>query len=121
MNDGLEPRLAEDVNAAGVLLEAIGAQPQLIGRLLTGDVKGRDALALESRGALHQEGGFADAGLAADEHDRARDDAATEDEVEFRETGFPTRDCGTTHVGQSDGLTVGRSLGPTVRPSDRPT
>src|SRR5262249_56247333 len=87
-----EPRLAEHVDAAGVLVQPVGAEPQLVGRLFARDVQRAHALALEPRGALHQQRGFADAGLAADEGDGAWDDAPAEDEVEFRQSGPPALD-----------------------------
>src|SRR5258705_2309982 len=58
MNDGLEPCLSENVNVAGVLLETIGTQSQLVGRLLTGDVERRHALVLEPSRALHEQRGL---------------------------------------------------------------
>ena len=87
------------MNGAGVLGEAIGTQAQLIGRFLAGDVERSDALALESRGALHEQGRLADAGLAADERDGAWDDPAAEHEVEFCEAGLPARHRLTLQVG----------------------
>src|SRR6266446_1241558 len=99
MENRFEARFTEHVNAAGILFQAIGAQPELIGRLLTRDVERRDALAFEPRGALHEQRGFADPRLAADEHDGTRDDAATEDEVEFREARLPARDGRLLEVG----------------------
>src|SRR4029453_18598711 len=41
----------------------------------------------EVRRGLQQQGGFADARLAAEEHQRSRDDAAAEDAIEFADAG----------------------------------
>ena len=89
MQNGFEARLAEDVDAPCILLQAIGAQPQLVRRLLARDIQRHNALALEPCGALHEERGLANAGLAAHQDDGSGDDSAAEDEVEFGEAGFP--------------------------------
>src|SRR5919197_73216 len=89
VHDRLEARLAENVDGARLLLQPIGAQSQLIRRFFARDVKRGDALILEPRRALHEQGRFANAGLAADQGDGAGYDTTAEDEVEFRQPGAP--------------------------------
>ena len=105
VHDGLEPGLAEDTDSAGVVAEAVGAQADLLGGFLAGDVQRRHAGLLEARRALQQQGRFADPGLAPHQDDGARHDPAAEHEVEFGEARAPPRRRRATDVGQSHGRT----------------
>ena len=67
--------------------EAGGAQADLGGGLLAGDVDGGLAAGGEGGGGLQEEGGLADAGVAADEDGRGGDEAAAEDAVELGDAG----------------------------------
>ena len=64
-----------------------GAQPDLGGGLLAGDVDGGEAAGGEGGGGLQQQRRLADAGVAADEDRRGRDEAAAEDAVELGDAG----------------------------------
>ena len=68
--------------AAGHLGQAPPAQLHLLGRFLGADVEHR-AAARHRPGALQQQGGFADAGIAPQQHQRSRHQATTEHPVEF--------------------------------------
>src|SRR5882762_2368794 len=122
VHDRLEPRLAQHVNVAGVLAQAVGAETELFGGFLAGDVEGPDAGALEARRDLHQQRGLPDPRLTADQGHRARDDAAPEDEVELLETGLPALHVVRWNVGKLDRARAGRTF-PTFHlsnvPSDR--
>ena len=65
--------------------EANGAQPHLLGRFLAGDVDHPVTFAREARSDLEQQGRFADAGIAADQHRRPGDDPAADRPVELGE------------------------------------
>src|SRR5690606_19049245 len=73
-----------EVVADGV--DAVGAEPDLGGRLLAGDVENGLALG-DAGGGLQQQRGLADAGLAGQQHDRAWHQAAAEDPVELADAG----------------------------------
>ena len=90
--------------------QPLGPQPDLLGRLL-----GRHQQApLRRRGhggqGLQQEGGLADARLAADEGDRAGDQAAAEHPVELGDARGPGRPRG--HVDLADRHGAGRGREP---------
>ena len=74
----------EEVVAQGA--DALGPQPHLGGRLLTGDVERAAALG-EPRGHVEQQGRLADARLAGEQHDGARHQAAAEHPVELVDAG----------------------------------
>ncbi len=64
--------------------EPFGPHPHLCRGLLAGNIEaGFQALAGETCGGLQEQGGLADAGIAADEDRRGRDQPAAEDAVEF--------------------------------------
>ena len=66
VGDRLEPGFSQHVHGAGVEGEAVGAQPHLVGGLLPRDVQRADAGVLQTGGALQQQRGLPDAGLAPD-------------------------------------------------------
>ena len=99
--DRLEQRLAEQLDVAGTPAEPVGAQLHLQRRFLAGHVQRAHVGRLELRRDLQQDRGLADPRLAADQHHRARHDAAAEHEVELGEAGAqpvisrcrPRREC----------------------------
>ena len=109
----------------GVFGEAIGPEPDLVGRLLAAGVEHRAARRLQPRGRLEQQRGLADARLASDEDHRARHDPAAEHEVELVDPGAPAGErLGgdvTQAVGRLGGLAAGAVLSDrlTARPPDR--
>src|SRR5437899_222799 len=104
------------MDAARVFPETIGTEAQLIRRLLAGDVERCNPLTLETRGTLHQQRGFADARLAADERHRTRNDPAAEDEIEFGEAGAPARGRCLGDGGEADRRIVGWTDPPPAHP-----
>lgn len=80
---------AGELQIVGFGAEANGAELDLASGFLTGDVEDGAGLG-DFRADLHEEGGFADAGLAGEERNRAEEDAAAEDGVEVGKAGFQT-------------------------------
>ena len=78
-----QPRLRE--------AEPAGAQAHLLDRFLAGDVQHPLAGAGEAGGGLQQQGGLADAGIAAEQHRRGRHQPAAEHAVEFGDAGGRAR------------------------------
>ena len=74
-------------------VEPVGAQPQLVDRLLTGDIDRGQGLR-QGGGDLQQQGRFADAGVATDQECRAGDHAAAGNAVEFLDPGDLARRVG---------------------------
>ena len=81
---------ASSIGAVGDA-EAAGAQADLVDGFLAGDVEHALAGAGERGGGLQQQGGFADAGIAADQHGGGRHQAAAEHAVEFGDAGGGAR------------------------------
>ena len=76
--------------------EPLGAQADLVDRLLAGDIGGARLAAAAVRrgdrgGGLQQQGRFADAGIAADQDRRARHQPAAADAVELGDAGAAPR------------------------------
>ena len=71
--------------------EAAGAQADLGGGLLAGDVDGGGAAGGEGGGGLEEQRRLADAGVAADEDRRGGDEAAAEGAVELGDAGEGAR------------------------------
>ena len=86
--------------------EPFGAEADLGGRLLAGGVEDRPT---DAGGGLEQERGLADAGLAAEEDQRTRDDPAAEDPVELADRRREARDGGLTDVTQRDRIRAGET------------
>ena len=114
-DDGLEPGFAQHVHRAGVLGQPVGAEPELVGRLLAAGVEHRPPRRLQPRRGLKQQRGLADAGLAADQDHRARHDAAAEDEVEFVDAGAPALERLGGDVAQAGRRGVGTAAPPPCR------
>jgi hypothetical protein len=77
------------VHRAGILDQPVGPEPDLIGRLLTAGVEDGSTGALQSGRRLEQEGGFSNSRLTADQRHGARNDPASEHEVELGNPGPP--------------------------------
>src|SRR5262249_62245568 len=71
--------------------ESLGAQTDLVDRLLAGDVGGGAAAPRKGGGGLQQQCRFADAGIAADKDGRTRDKAPAAHPVELGDAGQATR------------------------------
>ena len=71
--------------------EPVGAQPNLVDRLLAGDVSGSGPAGRERGRRLQQDRRFADARIAADEDRRAGNQASAADPVEFGNPGQQAR------------------------------
>ncbi len=72
-------------------LQAFGAQPDLGRRFLAGDVSDRSPAPREARRDLEKQRRFPDAGVAADQERRARNQPAAAGAVEFRVAGREAR------------------------------
>ena len=73
---------ASSIGAVGDA-QAAGAQADLVDGFLAGDVQHAPAGPRQAGGGLQQQGRFADAGIAADQHGRGRDQAAAQHAVQF--------------------------------------
>ena len=93
--------------------EASGAQADLGGGLLAGDVDGGEPGGGEGGGGLQEQGRFADAGVAADEGGRGGDEAAAEGAVELSDAGEGPRQLrlGGGEVAQGDAAAAGGAEG----------
>jgi len=80
--DGVQVVLGQQENARLEGAEALGPHADLVTRFLACDVE-HLARAGHLRRGVHEEGRFADAGLAADQDQAPRDDAATQHAVEL--------------------------------------
>ena len=80
---GAEVGLGREVELVVDAAGAVGAQPDLGGRLLAGDVEGAALVAGGLGGDLEQQRALADAGLAGEQDRRARHQAAAEHPVEL--------------------------------------
>ena len=84
--DGLELRLGEDRDVVGAA-EALRAQADLRDRFLARDEECSAAAAGNRAERREEQGRLADAGLAAEQDERSRDEATPEDAVELRDAG----------------------------------
>ena len=80
--------------------QALGAQVDLGQRFLTGDVQ-RAHARLHAGQDLQQQGGLADAGVAADQDDRAGNDAAAQYPVHLAQPGTGARGLARVHLAQA--------------------
>ena len=97
--------------------EARGAQADLGGGLLAGDVDGGRAAGGEGGGGLQQQRRLADAGIAADEDGRGRDEAAAEDAVELGDAGEGARRAAARRAARSPRVMRRPRAGPRLRPA----
>ena len=79
--------------------ESLGPQTDLLGGFLSRHQQGARPRGGHRRHGLEQERGLADTRLAANQRDRAGDDAARHDPVELRQPGRPRRRRRGVHVG----------------------
>jgi hypothetical protein len=79
--------LGEDQHAGAAEPQAIGAQPHLLGRLLTGDVEDGQPLRGERAARLERERRLSDAGIAAEQNDGAGDETAAQHAIELPQSG----------------------------------
>ncbi len=87
----------QDQEARGNRAQPLGPQADLVGRLLGGDQQHPMPGGSPGREHLEQQGGLADARLAAEEGDRARDQATREHPVELAHAGRHGRRLGDVH------------------------
>ena len=112
--DGLELRLGEDRDVVGAA-EALRAQADLRDRFLARDEECSAAAAGNRAERREEQGRLADAGLAAEQHERSRDEATPEDAVELRHAGRePSR---VVDANVAEPLRGSRRTGPLVAPS----
>ncbi|OPZ58568.1 MAG: hypothetical protein BWY87_01398 [Deltaproteobacteria bacterium ADurb.Bin510] len=90
--DVLEQDLGLDQQVGRTDLEALAPELELGGRLLATDIQHAAAALGQSAGHLQHEGRFADAGIAAHQHQRAGHDAAAQHAVEFGDAARKTRE-----------------------------
>src|SRR6185503_16244328 len=105
-----------------VRAEALRPQPDLGGGLLAGDVERAPARGREVAERHVRERGLADARRAAEEHERAGDEAAAEHAVELADARVEARRALDPDVAQRDRLPGGRRARPAeaARPSASP-
>ena len=100
--------------APGVGADALGAHLDLGRRLLAADEQHAAAGGGDTVERLQQQRGLADAGLAADQHQRARHDAAAEHEVELGDAAGEALDGRGDDLGQTRRGRRRCRLGPVV-------
>ncbi len=103
LDDRLEARLGEHGDVVRRRADALGAHLDLRRRLLAADEQDGAAGRGDLVEHLQEQGALADAGLAADQHERAGDDAAAEHEVELGDAGGEALGRGRDDVGKADG------------------
>lgn len=84
----LQIRLGQQEKVIGLDPEAFAAHFYLTFRLFAGNVQNASAIFPEPVGHLHDDGGFTDARSSADKNQRAGDDPAPENTVEFADARF---------------------------------
>ncbi len=89
--DVLDLRLGGERYRRITQAEPFGAEPNLADRLFARHVDDASAGIRHRSGDLDQDGRLADAGIAADQDRRARDEAAADDTVELADTGERAR------------------------------
>ncbi|MCY1495018.1 hypothetical protein D9M68_289080 [compost metagenome] len=112
-DDAFDAGLGHDLELVFRQAEAAGAHGDLLLGFLAGDVQRRHAAGDVAEG-LQEDGGLADAGIAADQHHRTVHQAAAEDAVEFGGSGAEARGFLDADLGQ--GLDVGLLPGPAAPP-----
>ena len=81
LEDGLEARLADNVDVVASSAEAVGAELELRCGFFAADVE--NSLCLDVEEVLEEEGALADSGLTSEKDHRAGHEAASEHAVEF--------------------------------------
>ena len=95
--DGVERGRAAEQHARVEGADALGAEADLLGRLLRADEQASCTAPGELPERLQQERALAHAGLAAEQRDTAGDEPAAEDAVELADAGRPARRGGRGH------------------------
>ena len=98
--DFFELDLGQHLDLRVVQAEAARAQRDLGAAFLAGDVERGHLRALQAVERLQQQGRLADAGIAADQHHAAFDDAAAQHPVELADAGGRALDLAGLDVGQ---------------------
>ncbi len=119
VEDVLETRFGEQIEGRVADREALTARLDLVLGFLPGAVQhGTDGPG-HVRGGLEQQRGLADPGLAAEQHERSRHDAAAEHAVELVDAGrqprvLPDLDLGVQHRGRraAHGVAIVAGRGP---------
>ena len=83
LENALEARFGEQIQRRVADGQPLAARLDLMFRFLARAVQDGPDRAGHVRGRLQQQRGLADAGLAAEEHERSGDDAAAEDAIEL--------------------------------------
>ena len=94
--------------------KALGPQPHLLVGLLAAYEQGPGAVGGQRRERLQQQGGLADPGLAAQQGDRARHQAAPQDAVELGDAGGPRQPLAGVDVGDGRRTSTVLTFGPDV-------
>ncbi|OQA40623.1 MAG: hypothetical protein BWY52_02823 [Chloroflexi bacterium ADurb.Bin325] len=109
--DGLEVRLGQHEDIALDDAQPLRAQLDLRGGFLAGDVEDRALAAAQRMAQLDQQGGLADAGVAADEHHRAGHDAAAQHAAQLADRHRDALIAVGGDVGQGQRRAAGRQRG----------
>ena len=96
----LELCLGEHLERAGDVPEPLGAQPHLLGRLLSGEVEHVPAAVTDGPRHLQRERRLADAGITAEQDQRARHEAAAEYAIHLGKAGRHPNGLGELDVAQ---------------------
>ena len=114
-DDGRQDALGHEPQAGRQGTEPLGPRPHLLLALLGRDVEHRLPRGRPLGQGLQQERGLADAGLAAQEGDRARHEPSAQDPVELGHAGGPS--LAAAHVDLEDGHGPVRRHEPVDRPA----
>ena len=98
-DDAFERDLRQQSHLRGVDAQTPGAQRHLCRRLLAADVE-HACIGRQRCERLQQQRRLADAGIAADQHDAAFDQAAAEDAIELLDAATQPRDLARLHLAQ---------------------
>ena len=117
LEDALDARFREQVERCLADAEAVATALDLVLRFLSRSVEDRANLTREMSRRLQQERRLADAGLAAQQHQRSRDETPAEHTIELLDPGREARRIGDIHLG----VQLRRSGGAQLRIPIRPT
>ena len=117
-NHCLEQRLAENQYITRVVVEALRAKLHLQRRFLARDIQCAMSSLLKSRRYLEKDRGLSNSRFTADEHHRSANDSTAENEIKFRESGFPSRLFRSADVAKPDGISNLAALAERSRSGD---
>ncbi len=106
--DALEARLGEQIQRRAPDAEPLAARLHLVLGFLARAVEHRPDVARDVGRRLQQQRGLADARLAAEQHHRARHDAAAEHAIQFADAGRQSRRRAHLDVGVQPGAGAAR-------------